>query len=246
MRLYWHKQPYARPDAARCAVPILEWDTLERILADKTPPDVLVVTRGKVVDTPTPRTLDEVQALMARGIGLVVRRAEQHDVSLAHLATSFGEDLQGEVHIQLFITPAGTDSFGWHYDFEEVFIAQTTGAKEYFLRDDTVDRQRARSACPDFERFRQEVSPLAAVRLQQGDWLYIPSRWWHVAKCMEDSLLNSVGVLPCEWGCLRIAAARLSLYRSIERARNSCQRFPFMTAPERQWESFFAWPRGGS
>jgi hypothetical protein len=27
-----------------------------------------------------------------------------------------------------------------------------------------------------------------------GDWLYVPARWWHVAKCVEDSLSISLGV----------------------------------------------------
>jgi len=198
VRLYWRKQPYARPDAAHRAVPLLGWDTLERVLADETPPDVLVVTRGKVLETPTPRALSEVYALMRQGIGLVIRHAEQHDLGLAQLATSFGQDLSGEVHIQLFVTPAGTHSFGWHYDFEDVFIAQTTGVKEYFLRENTVDRHSARGTCPDFERFHEEISLLATVRLLPGDWVYIPSRWWHVAKCIEDSLSISVGVFPHE------------------------------------------------
>jgi ribosomal protein L16 Arg81 hydroxylase len=135
---------------------------------------------------------------MRRGVGLVIRRAEQHDVGLARLATSFAEDIPGEMHIQLFVTPAGTHSFGWHYDFEDVFIVQTTGVKEYFLRDNTVERQRARGTCPDFERFRHEVTPLAAVQLLRGDWLYIPARWWHVAKCIKDSLSISVGVFSHE------------------------------------------------
>jgi ribosomal protein L16 Arg81 hydroxylase len=198
VRHYLHKQPYARPDAAHCAVPFFGWNTLERVLTDEAPLDVLVVTRGNVLDTPAPRTLNDVCVLMRRGVGLVIRRAEQHDGGLARLATSFAEDLPGEVHIQLFVTPAGTHSFGWHYDFEDVFIVQTTGVKEYFLRDNTVERQRARGTCPDFERFRHEVSPLAVVRLLRGDWLYIPSRWWHVAKCIEDSLSISIGVFPHE------------------------------------------------
>jgi 50S ribosomal protein L16 3-hydroxylase len=195
---YWHRQPYACPDTAHRAVPLLGWETLERVLADDTPPDVLVVTRGKVVETSAPRTLEEVRALMRQGIGLVIRRAERHDGGLAQLAASFGQELQGEGHVQVFVTPASTYSFGWHYDFEDVFIAQTKGVKEYFLRDNTVECDRARGTCPDFERFRDEVSALATVRLLPGDWLYIPSRWWHVAKCFEDSLSISIGVLPHE------------------------------------------------
>jgi ribosomal protein L16 Arg81 hydroxylase len=27
-----------------------------------------------------------------------------------------------------------------------------------------------------------------------GDWLYIPARWWHGAKCIEDSLSISLGL----------------------------------------------------
>jgi ribosomal protein L16 Arg81 hydroxylase len=32
------------------------------------------------------------------------------------------------------------------------------------------------------------------ARLFAGDWLYIPSRWWHMAKCIEDSLSISLGL----------------------------------------------------
>jgi ribosomal protein L16 Arg81 hydroxylase len=198
IQLYLHQQPYARPGSARRAVPIFGWDTLERVLADQPPPDVLVVTRGKVMDLPAPHTIGEAYTLLHRGIGLVIRRAERHDAGLAALAVSFAHDLPGEVNVQLFVTPAGTHSFGWHYDFEDVFIAQTTGVKEYFMRDNTVDRQRERGTCPDFEQFRNEVAPLAAVRLLPGDWVYIPARWWHVAKCIEESLSISVGVFPNE------------------------------------------------
>lgn len=45
VELYSHKQPYARPDTARGAVSLFGSATLERILADDTPPDVLVITR---------------------------------------------------------------------------------------------------------------------------------------------------------------------------------------------------------
>ena len=61
---YWHQQPYARPEAAFSAVPLLGWDTLERVLVENPPHDVLVVTRGKVVETPAPSTLHEVGALL--------------------------------------------------------------------------------------------------------------------------------------------------------------------------------------
>jgi 50S ribosomal protein L16 3-hydroxylase len=189
------KGPFAMAGSAIAAAPIFGWETLERILAAEPPADVLVVALGKLLELPVPRTLADARALLSQGIGLVIRRAEPHDPKLGALAAAFAKDLGGEAHIQLFITPAGTHGFDWHYDFEEVFIAQTVGVKEYFFRDNTTDRDTPVGTNPDFGKVRAETTPIATAKLNAGDWVYIPSRWWHVASCVEDSLSISVGVL---------------------------------------------------
>jgi ribosomal protein L16 Arg81 hydroxylase len=136
----------------------------------------------------------EVRALFQHGIGIVVRSAEREASALAQLARSFARDLDGEAHVQLFVTPAGTHGFGWHYDREDVFIAQTGGRKDYFFRQNTVCPD-VLHASMDFELFRREGSPVGTATLIAGDWLYIPSGWWHMAKCAEDALSISIGVL---------------------------------------------------
>ena len=88
----------------------------------------------------------------------MIRHAEQVDAGLARLAALFTQDIPGKVHIQLFVTPAGTHGFGWHYDDEDVFIVQTEGSKDYFFRDNTVERDRPLDAPPDFTQFGPEVS----------------------------------------------------------------------------------------
>jgi 50S ribosomal protein L16 3-hydroxylase len=191
-----HKQPLAGAGSAAGTVPAFGWDTLGRVLAAQPPPDLLAVGRGKLADVPPPRTVAAARALMATGIGFVIRRADRQDPGLAALAAAFARDLPGEVHIQLFVTPAATHSFGWHYDFEDVFIVQTHGAKDYFFRENTIDRATPRDARPDFTLVRREVSPMATARLLPGDWLYVPARWWHVAVCIEESLSISVGAFP--------------------------------------------------
>lgn len=189
-----HRQPYAQPDAARSAIERFGWETLDRVLRVEPEPDLIVIARGKPVDAPSPKSLAEVRALMRQGAGLVIRRAERLDPGLTELAVSFAQDLPGEVHLQLFVTPAGTHGFSWHYDFEDVFIAQTDGAKEYFFRENTVDLQTPREVQPDFTRIRSEVTPVGSAQLEPGDWLYLPRRWWHMAHCLRDSLSISVGV----------------------------------------------------
>lgn len=193
---FLHKQPLAMPGTAKSAVPLLDWDVLDRILGRCPPADVLVVAQGEVLDLPPPRSLAETRALMARGVGLVIKRGERHDEGLASLAASLVQDLPGDVHVQLFVTPGGTHGFGWHYDHEDVFIAQTAGVKDYYFRDNTVDRDTPVGAQPDFTLFARERSLLATARLIPGDLLYVPSRWWHMAKCLDDALSISAGMFP--------------------------------------------------
>jgi hypothetical protein len=185
--------PTARASTAARAVPLLTWETLDRLLQREPAPDVLVAARGQLVDAPAPRSLGALSALMERGTGVVIRRAERWDDGLAELADAFAADFSAPSHIQVFATPAGTHGFGWHYDVEHVFIAQTAGIKDYYFRCNTVSP--LGEVPPDFTRFAGERSPLATARLIAGDWLYLPARWWHMAKCVEPSLSLSIGVL---------------------------------------------------
>lgn len=190
------RAPFARPGTAAATTGAFTWEVLGRVLASPEEPDLIVVRKGRALDHAPPRSLDEARALLARGAGLVVRRAERQDAGLAGLARAFARDLPGETHVQLFVTPAGTHGFAWHYDFEEVFIVQTAGVKDYYFRENTVDLDTPRGAQPDFGAYRRENSPMGTARLIAGDWIYLPSRWWHVAKCVEDSLSISLGVFP--------------------------------------------------
>jgi 50S ribosomal protein L16 3-hydroxylase len=104
--------------------------------------------------------------------------------------------LPGEVHVQLYLTPGGSNSYGWHFDFEDVFIAQTAGVKDYYLRANTVARDAILGDRLDFSSIARETSPLFAARLVPGDWLYVPATWWHLVKCVEQALSISVGVMP--------------------------------------------------
>jgi len=90
---------------------------------------------------------------------------------------------------------AQSPSFGWHYDFEDVFIAQTAGVKDYYFRANTVALDAVLGDKLDFTSFRNERSPLMSARLAAGDWLYLPARWWHLVKCVQESLSISVGVM---------------------------------------------------
>src|SRR5690348_3041627 len=167
-------RPYAQAGAARLTTSLLDWATLDRVLAFPLASDVLTVAAGRLADVPAPRTSEDVRTLMRRGISTVIRTSERYDEGLRRLADAFGAALPGKVHVQLYATPSGTYSYGWHYDFEDVFIAQTLGVKDYSMRDNTVARHTGIGEKLDFSWVREETSPTMKARLIAGDWLYIP------------------------------------------------------------------------
>jgi 50S ribosomal protein L16 3-hydroxylase len=189
------KMPCARPAAAMDALPLGTWQTVEAVLGSDLQLDVLTVAAGETVRVRQPRSRADLTRLMETGVSVVVRSAEKHDAGLARLVERFELVLPGEVHVQLYATPAGTNSYGWHYDFEDVFIAQTAGVKDYYFRANTVALDTALGDTLDFTSFRNERSPLMSARLVAGDWLYLPARWWHLVKCVQESLSISVGVM---------------------------------------------------
>ena len=192
------RMPYAAPGVARDAVALFDWPTLDAVLASPLAVDLLTVARGHLVDVPRPRSAAAARELMSTGVSVVVRGAERHDDGLHALAASFERHLAGEVHVQLYATPRRSHSYGWHYDFEHVFIAQTRGVKDYYFRANSVSRDARLGDTLDFGAVRREVSPTFSTRLVAGDWLYIPATWWHLVLCAEDALSISVGVMPPE------------------------------------------------
>lgn len=194
------KAPYARPGTAKGTAALVKWAMLNHVLApnDGRRVDVLMVAAGRMVPAPRPRSAGDVQTLMRKGVSVVVRACEQHDVRLRQVADSLARDVEGEVHVQLYATPGGTNSYGWHFDFEEVFIVQVSGIKDYYFRENRVSRQVRLGDRLDFTAVRNETSPLLSARLVAGDWLYIPARWWHLVTCAEDALSISIGVMPIE------------------------------------------------
>lgn len=196
MAEHFQKAPLARPAAAAESLPLLTWDTVARLLSADPRPDMMVVRNGRLLTAAEPRSLREAQSLFGAGCSIVMRRLERHDDGLRGLAEAIADEVEGEVSIQSYATPRAFSSFGWHYDCEDVFIVQTAGTKEYFLRANTVNPEPRIDAMPRDMQYERETSTTTmACTLAAGDWLYVPSGWWHRAEALDDALSISVGVL---------------------------------------------------
>jgi ribosomal protein L16 Arg81 hydroxylase len=156
----------------------------------------MVVRRNQRYGGPPPQTPADAQRLVGEGYTLLVKHAERHDERLAELARGFAADLAGEVNIHMYCTPAEQYGFAWHYDAEEVFIVQTTGRKEYSLRKNTVNPWPLEETLPADMKYEREIMPLMKCQLAAGDWLYIPSGYWHMASASETAISLAIGVMP--------------------------------------------------
>lgn len=186
--------PFATPAVRDELATLFDAATLLRVLGAEPAPDALIVRRSELLDRPPPRSEPALRALLEEGAGVVVRRAERHDLGLLRLATQLASELGGVAHVQLFVTPASTHGFGWHYDAEDVFILQTVGAKTYFFRANTQQPDLRVGAQPDFTKVRAETSPTQSCTLIAGGALYLPRGMWHAARAEADSFSISVGL----------------------------------------------------
>jgi ribosomal protein L16 Arg81 hydroxylase len=193
---HFTRLPYSSAGGAQELVRLLTWETVQRVIG--TGQSVLrIVQDGKVIRDYVDLNFTEARGHFDRGHTLLLRFAERSDAALSELALDFARSFRTEVDIQLYCTPEGHNAFGWHYDVEEVFIIQAKGSKTYTIRPNTIHPNPTLSSIPKDLGYEQERTELQlTVTLEEGDWLYIPSGWWHVARTQRESMHISIGLMP--------------------------------------------------
>jgi len=192
---HYHHLPYSGSSFAAPLLPLGTFEALLNILSQESA-DVLVCRRDEQWGGALPRNERDANDLLKDGYTLLVRHAERHDSRLAELAAAFARDFASTVNIHMYCTPAGEYGFGWHYDAEEVFLIQTTGRKEYSLRKNTVNPWPLEETLPADMRFEREIMPVMRCELAAGDWLYVPSGYWHMGRSHETAISLAIGVRP--------------------------------------------------
>lgn len=66
----------------------------------------------------------------------------------------------------------------------------------YELRKNTVNPLPLEETTPEDMHYEREIMPLWKCTLSPGDWLYIPSGYWHRAKAVTSSTSIALGVKP--------------------------------------------------
>ena len=186
MEQHLHRLPLALPGVGRLLQATGTWSGLGPILAAPDV-DVMVVKKGKRCEGSPPTDLASAQKLCEAGCTILVRHAERQSEQISELATAFTNTFRAPANVHVYATPPGCFGFSWHYDAEDVFIFQTAGEKEYYLRKNTVNPWPLEETIPADMQYERELMPLMRVLLRAGDLLYIPCGYWHRAQATEGS-----------------------------------------------------------
>lgn len=190
---YYLKQPYAQVGGCDQIIPRFGRGDLLQMMSHPEA-DFLAGQGGTQWPGAVPTTLDGLEELLAKGFTVGLRHAHRHHPDLDAIARCFRRELAGRVDIHVYCTPRAAPGFGWHYDAEEVFIFQTQGEKDWYLRKNTVNPWPLIETIPVNQRYEREVMPVLHCQLHAGDWLYIPAGYWHRTVANNESTSLSIGI----------------------------------------------------
>jgi ribosomal protein L16 Arg81 hydroxylase len=194
MQRYYFKLPFALANGCRHLVDSFGWNLIDRLL--KRPElDFLATRAGQTRTADRLPTIGEARELVASGFTLRFRHAERFDDALAGLADSFRVDFAAPIDCHAYCTGGDAEGLSWHYDAEDVFVLQTEGTKEWWLRKNTVHPWPVVETLPVDMQYEREIMPVMRCSLDAGDWLYVPGGYWHRTHAAAESVSLSIGVM---------------------------------------------------
>lgn len=188
---------------------LLPWDQLNRILQQHRLdfPRLRLTQDGKSLPassylryatggrrkTPIPRLQsDKLTQQLREGATLVLDAVDELSDALRELAEGLELFFHEHIQINAYAGWRTSQGFDLHWDDHDVFILQVTGRKHWKVYGMT----RAYPLAQDSEQAQKPAhEPLWEQTLEEGDLLYIPRGWWHVARPLDEPTLHlTVGV----------------------------------------------------
>ena len=186
---------------------LLPWKELNTILEQcrLDAPRVRLVRDGKAIDpdlflgTNLSRAKFKPVGLMnclAEGATLIIDSVDELSPGVADLAETFQETLQSATFVNLYASWRTQKGFDLHWDDQDTMILQLSGRKHwkvysptriYPLRDDIESTPKPTGA-PEWDGI-----------LEEGDMIYMPRGYWHVAFPLDEPSLHlTVTIVPAE------------------------------------------------
>jgi hypothetical protein len=195
----------------------LDFPRLRLVLDGKSLPasSYLRQTTGGRRKTPIPRLQPvKFNSQLRRGATLVLDAVDELFAPLEDLAAGLELFFREHVQINTYAGWHTSKGFDLHWDDHDVFILQVTGRKRWSIygmtRSFPFIGDREPGPKPDKDK------PLWEATIEDGDLLYIPRGWWHVATPLNEPTLhltvgihNRTGLNLLRWAAERMGAAEI-------------------------------------
>jgi ribosomal protein L16 Arg81 hydroxylase len=203
---YWSKSFLVAKGKAGRFAGLLSWDELNAILEQHRlyPPRFRLTRDGRNVETfryTTPSAggiprlnSGKLAACLSAGATLVLDCVEELAPRVRQLASSVREALHASAHVNLYAGWHSQKGLDLHFDCQEIMVLQVAGRKRW-----QVYRPTRVNPLPDDEEAppKPTAPPIWDGMLEDGDMLYVPRGWWHVAFPVgEPSLHLTVATEP--------------------------------------------------
>jgi len=203
---YWGHSFLAAKGAAGRFSGLMDWDELNAILEQHrlSPPRFRLTNEGRTIEpfrymSPGPGGAPQLNsgklaACLSGGATLVLDCVEEMAPRVRTLAASFRDALHAGNYVNLYAGWHSQNGLDLHWDSQEIMVLQLAGRKRW-----QVYRPTRLNPLPDDLEPppRPVAAPVWEGMLEDGDMLYIPRGWWHVAfPVNEPSLHLTVATVP--------------------------------------------------
>jgi ribosomal protein L16 Arg81 hydroxylase len=135
----------------------------------------------------------ELTGLLRDGATLIIDAVDEVHAPLKNFAQHLSRKLQARINVNLYAGWRTSHGFDVHWDNHDVFILQVAGKKHWKIYGQTEKYPTKNSV--ELGRTPPTCDPVWEGLLNDGEVLYLPRGWWHVAiPCNEPTLHLTVGV----------------------------------------------------
>lgn len=203
---HWTKSFLAAKGAAGRFAGLLGWDELNAILEQHrlSPPRFRLTHEGRTLEPlrymspgaggALQLNAGKLAACLSGGATLVLDCVEELAPNVRKLASSFRDALHAGNYVNLYAGWHSQHGLDLHWDSQEIMVLQLSGRKRWQIYEPT-----RRNPLPDDIDAPPKPTgpPVWDGMLEDGDMLYIPRGWWHVAFPVgEPSLHLTVATVP--------------------------------------------------
>ncbi len=179
---------------------------------------------------------------LRNGATLIIDSVDELQEPITELSEDLERELRARIQVNAYSGWRTSRGFDLHWDDHDVIVLQVSGRKEWkvypMTREYPLAGDPVREATPP-------ATPLWEGMLEDGDFLYIPRGWWHVAVPLDEPTLHLTfglhqlnGTDLVSWFVERLRespAVRRDLPRFASREQQDAQLQEIRAAWEQAW-----------